>query len=159
MYGPGQSGAGPGSLRIQATEGITRGVCRFLRSAGYTVLREFRLKSKRRADVTGLDGQGKFVIVEVKSSAEDFRSDQKWLDYGPHCDAFYFAVSENFPLEILPQQHGLIVADAYGAEILRPAPVEPMNGNRRRLQLLNFARAGADRLERHLDGAGVRNHT
>lgn len=142
--------------RPQATEGVTRGVCRFLRSAGYTVLREFRLKSKRRADITGLDAKGKFVIVEVKSSLEDFRSDQKWQDYLAHCDAFYFAVSEDFPKSILPEERGLIVADGFGAQIIRPASIHQMNGNRRRVQLLNFARAGADRLEQYLDDRPVR---
>lgn len=139
--------------RPQATESLTRGVCRFLRSAGYSVMREFNLKSKRRADITGLDSKGNFIIIEVKSSLEDFRSDQKWQDYIAHCDAFYFAVSESFPQSNIPQEQGLIVADGFGAQIVRPAMIHRMNGNRRRVQLLNFARASADRLERHLDPA------
>ena len=151
MEGPASFPASPLDSRPGATQGITRGVCRFLRCAGYTVLREFRLKSKRRADVTGLDRHGKFVIVEVKSSLEDFVADLKWQDYLDHCDGFYFAVAETFPLDVLPEQQGLIIADAYGAEIVRPAMASPMNGNRRRAQLLNFARAGAERLECSID--------
>lgn len=134
-----------------STDTITRGVCRYLRSRGYRVLREFRLKSKRRADVTGVDSQGQFIIVEIKSSIEDFRSDHKWRDYIKHCDAFYFAVDQNFPVEILPEDRGFLVADRFGAEIVRPAITDQMNGNRRRVQLLNFARAGAERLEQIID--------
>ena len=151
MEGPATCPASPLVSRPGTTLEITRGVCRFLRSGGYTVMREFRLKSKRRADVTGLDRQGKFIIVEVKSSLEDFHADQKWQDYLDHCDGFYFAVAENFPREVLPEQQGLIIADAFGAEIVRPAMSLPMNGNRRRVQLLTFARAAAERLERSID--------
>jgi len=140
----------PGARPI-ATDTITRGVCRYLRSRGYTVLREFQLKSKRRADVAGLDVQGQFIIVEIKSSVDDFRADQKWPDYIKHCDAFYFAVDQDFPVGVLPQDYGLIVADTFGAEIVRPAITGQMNGNRRRTQILNFARAGAERLEQVLD--------
>ncbi len=142
--------------RPQTTETLTRGVCRLLRSHGLTVLREFRLKLKRRADVTGLDPEGQFVIVEIKSSLEDFRADHKWMDYVSCCDRFYFAVSEDFPVDLLPQEHGIIVADGFGGEIVRPANIGKMNGNRRRVQLLNFARAGAERLERMIDQSELR---
>lgn len=137
--------------RPKVTVDVTRGVCRYLTSAGYRVLREFKLKSKRRADIAGLDAKGRFVIIEVKSSLEDFRSDQKWPDYTAHCDTFYFAVSESFPIDILPEDRGLIIADDFSAEIVRPAAEHSMNGNRRRLQTLNFARASAERLERFMD--------
>ncbi len=138
-------------VRPQTTEALTRGVCRFLTGRGLSVVREFSLKSKRRADITALDHQGQFIIVEVKSSVDDFRADKKWLDYIAHCDVFYFAVTENFPIAVLPDERGLIVADGFGAAIVRDAVPHPMNGNRRRKQLLNFARAAADRLEQQLD--------
>ena len=44
-----------------------------------------------------LGPRGDLVIVEVKSSLEDFRADQKWREYQPYCDAFYFAVAPEFP--------------------------------------------------------------
>ncbi|MEK9723063.1 MAG: MmcB family DNA repair protein [Rhodospirillaceae bacterium] len=138
-----------------AAAGITRGVARLLRAMGFEVLEEFKLTSRRRADVAGLDKQGRFVIVEVKSSLADFRADAKWPDYLAHCDAFYFAVAGDFPLERLPAEEGLIVADAFDATIQRPAAERPMNGNRRRTQILRFARQGARQLA-YLRDPGMR---
>lgn len=132
-------------------EGITRGTSRLLRDMGFEVLAEFKLSSRRRADLAGLDRHGRFVIVEVKSSLADFRADKKWPEYLPHCDFFYFAVGDDFPLEKLPDDEGLIIADAFHGAIQRPAIERAMNGNRRRAQLLRFARTGAARLEQILD--------
>ena len=47
---------------------ISRGICRYLRNLGYSPLTEFKLKSKRRVDVIGLNKGGTFVIIEIKSS-------------------------------------------------------------------------------------------
>jgi len=137
------------------TAGITRGVCRMLRAMGYEVVCEFKLTSRRRADVAGLDKQGRFVIVEVKSSLADFRADGKWPEYIPHCDAFYFAVDGSFPLHALPEDEGLIIADAYDGAVRRPALERPMNGNRRRAQLQHFARQAARRLSQLADPGGA----
>jgi hypothetical protein len=125
---------------------MARGVGRLLRDMGYDTLTEFKLKSRRRADVIGLDGDARFVIVEVKSSLADYRADGKWPEYLPFCDAFYFAVAEGFPVAALAADCGVMVADAYHAAILRPAPGVPMNGNRRRHQVLRFALTAARRL-------------
>src|SRR5262249_9572389 len=76
--------------------------CRHLGALGYGTLTEFPLSSGRRVDVIGLDGQGGVVIVEIKSSVEDYRGDRKWSEYLEFCDAFYFAVPEGFPQELLP---------------------------------------------------------
>ena len=51
---------------------------------------------------SGLDRKGRFVIVEIKSSLADFRADTKWPDYLPHCDFYYFAVADDFPVDVLP---------------------------------------------------------
>ncbi|HBC08787.1 MAG TPA: DNA repair protein MmcB-related protein, partial [Rhodospirillaceae bacterium] len=102
----------------------------------------------RRIDVAGLDGQGRFLFVEVKSSVEDFRADGKWHDYRDYCDWLYFAVPPGFPQDILPADAGLIVADGHDGVVLRSADEAPVNGNRRRKQTLTFARAAADRLVR-----------
>ena len=72
------------------TDDITRGVCRYLRNLGYSPLTEFKLISKRRVDVIGLDGKGRFIIIEIKSSVSDFRADTKWQEYIPYGDQFYF---------------------------------------------------------------------
>lgn len=48
---------------------------------------------------------------------------------------------------------GLIVADAYGGEVIRPAQMTALNGNRRRSLVLRMARAAAERLQRLRDGA------
>ena len=77
------------------------------------------LRSGRRADLVALGADGAITIVEIKSSIEDFRADAKWQDYCLHADHFYFATGPHVPAEIFPAEAGLIVADPYGAEILR----------------------------------------
>ena len=130
---------------------IKRGVRRMLAAHGLTSLTEFTLKGGRRADIVAVDAKGKFTIVEVKSSIADFRADSKWPEYRDYCDLFYFAVSADFPLELIPEGCGLMVADAYEASIERHAPEEPLSAGRRRSVLLRFAAAAAGRLHRHED--------
>lgn len=130
---------------------MARGVCRALQNAGYNSLTEFRLSSSRRVDVIGVDAGGLILIVEIKSSVEDFRSDRKWPEYLAFCDRFYFAVPEAFPREVLPEDCGLLVADPYGAAVLREAPTMKLNAARRRAQILRFAHTAAQRLTRFTD--------
>jgi len=125
---------------------IQKGVCRLLRSHGFAPVTELILSNGRRADVAAVDGSGALVIVEIKSSVEDFRSDTKWPDYLDHCDRLYFAVPKDFPIQILPNETGLILADRYGGEILMDAPEEKLSGARRKAVLLRFARTAALRL-------------
>ncbi len=131
---------------------LARGVGRLLVDMGYSVLTELRVGEGRRVDVAGCNARGKIVIVEIKSSVADFRGDKKWRHYLPYCDSFYFAVPADFPRDLLPPDTGLIVADSYGGEVVRPAPVTAMNGNRRRSLTLRFARVAADRLRGLVDG-------
>jgi hypothetical protein len=139
--------AEPAELYLPSTaDRIARGVCRRLGELGYRTLLEFRVGLGRRADVAGLDAAGRFVIVEVKSSTADFRADAKWHDYLGYCDAYYFAVADDFPREILPAEHGLIVADEHDAAILREAPSRTMPAARRRAQILRFGLVAAQRL-------------
>ena len=105
----------PATQRFDGADEITRGVCRLLRDLGYSPLTEFRVGNRRRVDVVGISRTGRFAIVEVKSSVQDFKSDAKWHEYPAHGDLFYFAVGSDFPSEILPQDCGIIVGDAYGA--------------------------------------------
>jgi hypothetical protein len=125
---------------------IARGVRRYLRQLGLATVTELILPDGRRADIVALAGDGTIHIVEIKSSIADFRSDSKWTDYRAHCDRLSFAVTQNMPLDIMPQDAGLIVADAYGAEVLREAPSHRMSGATRRAMLLRFAHAAANRL-------------
>ena len=104
------------------------------------------LANGRRADIIGLAADGAIHIVEIKSSIQDFRTDHKWPEYADYCDYFYFAAPAELDPLIFPEEPGLIVADSYGAEILRPAPLAKMNASRRRVTLLTFAQQAANRL-------------
>ena len=125
---------------------IQRGTGRMLRRAGFAVVSELALASGRRVDIMAIDPKGSIIVVEIKSSVADYRSDNKWPDYRDWCDALYFAVGMDMPTEILPQDTGLIIADAYMAEILRTAPEHKLSAARRKAILLRFARAAAHRL-------------
>jgi hypothetical protein len=130
---------------------IARGVRRLLRARGFSSLTELTLTDGRRADIAAISREGEVIIVEIKSSPEDFRADRKWRDYLACCDRLYFAISERTPAELVPIEAGLIVADPYGAEILRDAKLQRMASPSRRALLLRFAQAAADRLHRLAD--------
>jgi hypothetical protein len=132
---------------------IARGVSRMLGEAGQTCLHEFTLRNGRRADVMAMARDGTFTIIEIKSSVTDFRTDSKWPDYLDYCDHFYFAVGEDFPQELIPESCGLIVADAYGAVILRESAEDRLAGARRRMLLLRYAEVAGRRLMSLLDPA------
>jgi hypothetical protein len=139
------------AAEIRLAERLARGVCRLFEDLGCAVLTEFSLISGRRVDVIALDGQGATSIVEIKSSVADFRSDGKWQDYLDFCDRFYFAVAPEFPRALLPAETGLIVADDWHGEVLRPSPPFALNGSRRRAQTLRVALIAAQRLRRLTD--------
>jgi hypothetical protein len=90
-------------------------------------------------------------ICEIKSSVEDFRVDSKWPAYHDHCDRLFFAVGADLPLAILPAQTGIVVADRFGAAIVREAPERPLAAARRKAVQLRFARAAALRLHALMD--------
>ncbi len=118
----------------------------FLRRLKFSTLTELPLLSGRRADIVALANDGSIHIVEIKSSIADFRADMKWRDYRAHCDRLYFAIPETVPAEIMPPDAGLIIADAYGAEIVRQAPEHRIAAPTRRAVLIRFAHAAAHRL-------------
>ncbi len=132
---------------------IARGVRRLLRAHGFSSVTELALTAGRRADIAAVNRDGEVLIVEVKSCAADFRADRKWRHYAACCDRLYFAISEHTPADLMPLEAGLIVADSYGAEILREAELRPMAPASRRALLLRFAQAAADRLHRLADPA------
>lgn len=125
---------------------ILRGVQRMLRSHNVVSLSEMPLANGRRADVIALGAQNAIWIVEIKSSIVDFRTDQKWPEYRDYCDALLFAVAPDFPTDILPADTGLILADAYGGEIVKPPPLHPLTPARRKALLMSFAQTAARRL-------------
>jgi hypothetical protein len=101
---------------------VARGTSRLLHSLGYCVIDELALASGRRADLVALGADGSVLIVEIKSSIADLRADRKWMDYRRHCDRLFFATTIEMPRDIFPEDTGLIVADAFGAEIICEAP-------------------------------------
>jgi hypothetical protein len=114
---------------------------------------EFPLACGRRADVLAVNAAGEIAIVEVKSSLEDFRADRKWPEYQSWCDTFWFAVGPDFPLDLIPDDCGLLVADAYGAATLREPPVAKLAAARRKGLLTAVALCAAGRLHRIEDPA------
>lgn len=132
-------------------EDIARGVCRLFHNMRYSLMTEFPLSNNRRVDVIGLGKAGEFIVAEIKASERDFKTDQKWPEYLTHCDEFYFAVSGGFPLELIPEDVGIIVADAFHGAIVRQAPKRKMNGTRRRNQILKFGLKAAKRLHHTRD--------
>lgn len=131
--------------RPETTLAVTRGAARLLNALGHAPLAEVCLPNGRRADLMALGPRGELTIVEVKSSPEDYLTDRKWGDYLPYCDAFYFAVAPEFPRELLPEEPGLIVADAFGGAVLRDAPAIPLAPARRKALTLAFGRLAAMR--------------
>ena len=129
--------------RPETTVAVTRGAARLLIDLGYAPLAEVTLPNGRRADLMALGRKGEIFIVEIKSSLEDFRTDLKWREYQPYCDAFAFAVGPEFPREVLPAEPGLIVADGFGGAVLREATVARLAGARRKALTLAFGRLAA----------------
>ena len=132
------------------TLAVARGAGRVMLDLGYAPLLEVGLPNGRRADVMALGPRGDIIIVEVKSGLEDYRVDRKWHEYGPFCDAFYFAVAPEFPEGVLPDGPGLIVADGFGGAVVRPAPSSPLAPARRKALTIAFGRLGAMRTLRDL---------
>lgn len=130
------------------TPAVTRGVQRCLYGRGYAPLTEFILPDGARLDVMAVGTGGDLLAVEIKVSLADLRADRKWPGYLPWCERFYFAVPVGFPLEAVPEAPGLIVADRYGAEIVRESPVAPLAPARRKALTLGFARVAAERFLR-----------
>ncbi len=122
---------------------LARGVCRLLRSHDFATLDEVTPKPGLRVDVMALGPRGEIWVIECKSSRADYRTDRKWQGYLDWCDRFFWAVSADFPVEILPEGAGLILADDFFGEIVRYGPDTPLPGARRKAVTLKFARMAA----------------
>ncbi len=131
--------------RPEITNAVTRGAARLFVALGYAPLLEVGLPNGRRADIMAIGPRGEIAVAEVKSGLDDFRTDQKWGEYLAFCDSFFFAVSPEFPRQILPDGPGLIVADAFDGAVLRDAPIAALAGARRKALTIAFARLAAGR--------------
>ena len=125
---------------------VRRGVQRLCLDLNIYVLPEVSLRSGRRADLIGLTRKGEIWIIEIKSSVEDWKADQKWPDYRNYCDRLFFATHEQVPRDIFPEDCGFILSDGYGGEILRDAPEHKLAPATRKALTLQLARIGANRL-------------
>lgn len=131
---------------------VTRGICRLFARNDIWCLPEMPLRCGRRADLMGIDAKGQVVIVEIKVSRADLLGDGKWTDYLDYCDRFYWGLPPELdrgPLEteaFLPARCGVIVADGYDGEILRPAPLLGLASARRKVEVERLARASLRRL-------------
>jgi hypothetical protein len=141
----------PDDAELKAAQAVARGICRLFARNDIFCLAEMPLRSNRRADLMGIDAKGHLVIVEIKVSRADLLGDGKWTDYLDHCDRFYWGLAPHLDracLEepaFLPERCGLIVADGYDAEILRPAATVPLAAARRKAETERLARAALRR--------------
>jgi hypothetical protein len=131
---------------------VARGVSRLFLRHEIMVQSEVSLRNNRRADLMGVNAKGEVIIVEIKCSRADLLGDQKWPEYLDYCDRFFWAVPSGFdysPIEsdsFLPERTGLIVADAYDAQIIRSASLVPLAAARRKVEVQRLARLGMRRL-------------
>lgn len=130
---------------------LQRGVSRALRQFDFVCVEELVPTQGLRVDVMALGPKGEVWIIECKSSRADFRADQKWQGYLEWCDRFFWAVDADFPVGLLPDGQGLMLADAYDAEIIRMAPETPLAPARRKVMVQKFARHAASRLQAFRD--------
>ncbi len=133
-------------MDLQPGQKLARGVSRHLIGHGFVSIEEFVPMRGLRVDVMGLGPKGELWVVECKSSLADFQSDTKWQGYLEWCDRFFWAVGTDFPTDILPAETGLIIADAYDAEIIRMAPEAKVAPARRKKMIQKFAMDAARRL-------------
>ena len=132
---------------------VARGICRLFARNDIWCTAEMPLRNGRRADLMGIDAKGHIIIVEIKVSRADLVGDGKWPDYLEFCDRFYWGVPPAIDRALLdgagfrPDCCGIIVADGYDAEIVRPAPSQPLAAARRKVEVERLARAA---LRRHI---------
>lgn len=147
----------PRSAEERAASAVARGICRLFARNDIWCLAEMPLRSNRRADLMGIDAKGRVIIVEIKVSRADLLGDGKWPDYLDHCDRFYWGLAPHLDRACLeteafrPGDCGIIVADGYDAEILRPAPERALAAARRKVEVERLARTALRRQMALLD--------
>lgn len=132
---------------LQPGQILARGVARHLRQHDYVSIEEFVPARGLRVDVFALGPKGELWTVECKSSRADFQSDNKWQGYLEWCDRYFWAVDSEFPIELLPEGSGLIIADGFDAEIVRMGRETKLAASRRKVLTQKFARHAAHRLQ------------
>lgn len=142
---------------LQPGQLLARGVCRHLAGHGFVCVEELVPTRGLRVDVMALGPKGEIWIVECKSGRADFTSDSKWEGYLEWADRFFWAVDEHFPTELLPEESGLMIADAYGGEIIRMGPQTKLAPARRKVMVQKFATHAARRLQALRDPEGQVN--
>jgi hypothetical protein len=149
--------SGPDTLESPVRPGqlLARGVARHLAGHGFVSVEEFVPARGLRVDVMGLGPKGELWVVECKSSRADFLSDGKWQGYLDWCDRFFWAVDTAFPTELLPDGTGLMLADAYDAEIVRMPDQAVLAAARRKALIQKFATHAARRLHALRDPGAV----
>src|SRR3954469_17423586 len=144
----------PDRRQSQTALAVARGTKRLLHQFGFSAVSELSLPSGRRADLVALNNASEIWIIEIKSSIEDFRADQKWMDYRLHCDRLFFATTMEVPCEIFPKDTDLIVADAFSAHIVGEPPEHKLRAATRKSMMLSFPRCAALRLQSLADPQG-----
>src|SRR3977135_2541962 len=144
----------PDGRQSQTALSVARGTTRLLHQFGFSAVSELPLPSGRRADLTALNAAGDIWIVEVKFSVGGFPAGHKGMDYRRHCDRLFFATTLEVPCNIFPKDTGLIVADAFGAQLICEAPEHRLHASTRKSMMLAFARAAALRLSALADPEG-----
>jgi hypothetical protein len=71
----------------------------------------------------------------------------KWQGYLEWCDRYFWAVDMAFPVDVLPEGTGLIIADDYDAEVIRMATETKLAPARRKKLIQKFAMDAARRLQ------------
>jgi hypothetical protein len=137
----------PHPLPATAGQRLARGVCRHLRSHDFVCVEELVPAPGLRVDVMALGPKSEVWIIECKSGRADFQSDHKWQGYLEWSDRYFWAVDSDFPVDLLPPDTGLILADAHDAEIVRMSPLTPLTAARRKVMVQKFARHAALRLQ------------
>ena len=136
---------------LSAAQAVARGVARMFHRHDIMVLPEVSLRNRRRADLMGIDARGQIVIVEIKVARSDLLGDAKWTEYLDYCDRFYWALPVGFDAspvsgpDFLPERTGLIIADAYDAEMVRPAATTALAPARRKTETMRLARRAMQR--------------
>ena len=136
---------------LQPGQLLARGTCRHLRDLGFASVQELVPARGLRVDVMALGRKGEIWVVECKSSHADFQADHKWQGYLEWCDRYFWAVNQGFDTDLLPAETGLIIADGFGAEIIRMGPEVKLPAARRSTLTRKFAHHAADRLHRFCD--------
>ena len=141
-------------LQMMPGQRLARGVARALRAMDFVTVEELVPTSGLRVDVMALGPKGEIWVIECKSGRADYQTDRKWQGYLEWCDRFFWAVDADFPTALLPEGTGLILADAYDAEIMRMGPEVPLAPARRKVMVQKFARHAALRLQSLRDPGG-----